>query len=124
MELEQRGAKIHSLLNSQDHIKKFEQIMTERFFKYSKKVLAIHQNYTDWLIDYLRRQNQTEESLVTRYFSSFSLNLNHIQKKKNFLDFYNLLLLAALKQLLQKFFANNPIVLLNLKQPILWILFK
>jgi len=32
--------------------------MTETFFNYSKKVLAIDENYTDWLIDYYRSINQ------------------------------------------------------------------
>ena len=42
--------------------------MTENFFNYSKRVLEIDENYTDWLINYFRRQNQTKESLVTGYF--------------------------------------------------------
>ena len=39
--------------------------MTEKFFKYSKKVLAIDENYTDWLIDYFRRKNQVKNTLIS-----------------------------------------------------------
>ena len=49
--------------------------MIEKFFKYPKKVLTIDENYTDWLIDYFRRQNQIKESLVTGYFDQESNNL-------------------------------------------------
>ena len=78
-ELEQRRVKLKlaQKLIFEYQIENFEQIMTETFFNYSKKVLAIHENYTDWLIDYLRRQNQTEESLLTSYFNI----LNFDQKK-------------------------------------------
>ena len=60
--------------------------MTETFFKYSKKVLAIDENYTDWLIDYYRRQNQTKNLLVTAYFNQKSANLKliHVDEKKLF----------------------------------------
>lgn len=62
-ELEQRGLKIKSAqkLIFEYQIENLEEIMTETFFNYSKKVLAIHENYTDWLIDYFRRQNQTQD---------------------------------------------------------------
>lgn len=98
-------------------IQNFEQIMTETFFKYSKKVLPIDENYLDWLIDYFRRQrqNQTEKSLVTGYFYNVNSNLNYIDQKKFFLGFYHFLLLAGLKRLLQKFFGNNPILLFHLE---------
>ena len=76
-ELEQRGATIKPAqkLIFQDHIEEFERVMTEKFFNYSKRVLEIDENYTDWLIDYFRRQNQTKESLVTGYFDQESNNL-------------------------------------------------
>ena len=45
--------------------------MTEKFFKY-KKILPTDEYYSDWLIDYFRRQNQTKESLVTGYFDQES----------------------------------------------------
>jgi hypothetical protein len=79
-ELEQRGLKIKSAqkLIFEYQIENFEEIMTETFFNYSKKVLAIHENYTDWLIDYFRRQNQTEGSLVTGYFNTVSFDQKKI----------------------------------------------
>jgi len=127
-ELEQRGTKIKALqkLILKHHIKEFEQIMTENFFKYTKKVLVIDENYTDWLIDYLRRQNKSKESLslVTGYFNQSSYNLINTDEKKNFLDFYNLSLLVILNQLIQKLFGLNRILSFNLKLPTLWILFK
>ncbi|CAN0311670.1 unnamed protein product [Ectocarpus sp. 4 AP-2014] len=61
--------------------------MTEKFFKYSKRVLAIDENYTDWLIDYFRRQNQTKESLVTGYFDQESNHLINAHDKKTFFRF-------------------------------------
>jgi hypothetical protein len=94
-ELEQRGTKIKAVqkLIFEDQIKEFEQVMTERFFNYTKKVLAIDENYTDWLIDYFRRQNQTKESLVTGYFNQNSANLNLINSddKKIFFRFLQFL---------------------------------
>jgi len=83
-------------------IENLEEIMTETFFNYSKKVLAIHESYTDWLIDYFRRQNQTEGSLVTGYFNTVSFD-----QKKYFLGFYNLLLLVRLKSHPKTFFKNQ-----------------
>ena len=61
--------------------------MTEKFFNYSKRVLEIDENYTDWLIDYFRRQNQTKESLVTGYFDQESNNLINAHDKKTFFRF-------------------------------------
>jgi hypothetical protein len=63
--------------------------MTERFVKYTKKVLVIDENYTDWLIDYIRRQNQTIKSLVTGYFNQNCAhsNLTSIDDKKIFFRF-------------------------------------
>ena len=37
--------------------------MTERFFKYRKKVLATDENYTGWLINYVKRKNKKKKSL-------------------------------------------------------------
>ena len=93
--------------------------MTKTLFKYSKKILAIDKNYIDWLIDYFRRQNQTEKSLETGYFNIVSSNLNHIDQKKYSLSFYNFFPLVKLKQLLQKFFGSNSILLFNLKSSVL-----
>lgn len=65
--------------------------MTETFLKYSKKVLVIDKSYTYWLIDYSRRQNQTEELLVTGYFSTINPDLNSIDQKKTFFRFLQFL---------------------------------
>jgi len=62
--------------------------MTENFFKYTKKVLAIDENYTDWLIDYFRRQNQAKESLVIRYFDQKRHNLINNNDKKILFRFF------------------------------------
>ena len=71
--------------------------MTEKFFKYSKRVLAIDENYTDWLIDYFRRQNQTKKSLVTGYFDQESNNLINAHDKKTFFRFLRFFPLLKLK---------------------------
>ena len=85
-ELEQRGSKIKSIQSSlfESQIEIFEDSMTETFFNYSKKVLAIDENYTDWLIDYYRRHKPIKKSLVTGYFNQKSANLEliDIYKKK------------------------------------------
>ena len=87
-ELEQRGLKIKAVqkLIFEDHMEEFEQIMTERFFKYTKKVLVIDENYTDWLIDYFRRQNQKKGSLVTGYFTQ-NFNLMDSDETRIFFRF-------------------------------------
>lgn len=76
-ELEQRGSKIKlaQKLIFDYQIENFEQVMTKTFFNYSKKVLVIDQNYTDWLIDFYRRQNPIKNSLVTGYCNKKSANL-------------------------------------------------
>lgn len=58
--------------------------MTKKFFKHTKKVLVINENYTNWLIDYLRKQNQKKGWLATGYFNQNSANLNlaHTDDKK------------------------------------------
>ena len=88
-ELKQRGATIKPAqkLIFQGHTEEFEQAMIEKFFKHSKKVLAIDENYTDWLIDYFGRQNQIKESLVTGYFDQESNNLINAHDKKTFFRF-------------------------------------
>jgi len=111
-ELEQRGSKIKlaQKLIIEQQIQNFEQIMTETFLKYSKKVLAIDENYTDWLIDYFRRerQNQTEKSLVTAYFSTVSSNLNHIDKKKIFFRFLQFIAFSQIQTATTEFFCKQP----------------
>jgi len=86
--------------------------MTERLFKYkySKRVLAINENYTDWLIDYFRRQNQTKQSLVTGYFDQESNNLINAQDKKTFLGFWTSGLVRSLKFPCTIFFAYEKLL--------------
>ena len=63
--------------------------------------------------------------MVTGYFDqNTDFNLMSGHEKKSFLGFYNLLLLAGLKLLLQKLFGTNLILLFNSKLATLWILFK
>lgn len=111
-ELEQRGSKIKlaQKLIMEQQIQNFEQIMTETFFKYSKKVLAIDENYLDWLIDYYRRQrqNQTEKSLVTAYFSIGNSNLNHIDQKKIFFRFLQFIAFSRTQTATTEFFCEQP----------------
>lgn len=79
-ELEQRRSKIKLVqkLIFEDQIENFEQVMTETFFKYSKKVLAIDENYMGWLIDYFKRQNRVKNTLVTGYFNQKTANLKSL----------------------------------------------
>ena len=56
-ELEQRGAKLKPVqeLMFRDDLEEFERVMIEKFFKYTKKVLTIDDNYFDVKFD-LRRK--------------------------------------------------------------------
>jgi hypothetical protein len=116
-ELEQRGSKIKPVqkLIFEDQIENFEQVMTETFLKYSKKVLAIDENYTDWLIDYFRRQNQTEESLVTGYFDNVNSNLNSIDQKKTFFRFLQFLAFSRTQRAITEIFWEQPYSIVQFK---------
>ena len=46
----------------------FEEILTQHFYTYSKKVLTLNDYYTDWLIKYFRKNYKPVSSLVTSYF--------------------------------------------------------
>ena len=48
----------------------------------------IDEDYTDWLIYYFRRQNQTEKLLVKRYLSIVSSNLNHMDQNPSSFKFF------------------------------------
>jgi hypothetical protein len=89
--------------------------MTETFLKYSKKVLAIDENYTDWLIDYFRRQNQTEESLVTGYFDNVNSNLNSIDQKKTFFRFLQFLAFSRTQTATTEIFWEQPYSIVQFK---------
>jgi hypothetical protein len=118
-ELEQRGTKIKALqkLILKHHIKEFEQIMTENFFKYTKKVLVIDENYTDWLIDYLRRQNKPKESLslVTGYFNQSSYNLINTDEKKKFFRFLQFITFSHSQPTYTKTFWGQPYSIVQFK---------
>lgn len=111
-ELEQRGSKIKSTqkLIFEYQTENFEEIMTETFFNYSKKVLAIDENYTNWLIDYFRRQNQTEESLVTGYFSSISFD-----QKKIFFRFLQFIAFSRTQKITTENFCEQPYSVVQFK---------
>lgn len=111
-ELEQRGSKIKSTqkLIFEYQTENFEEIMTETFFNYSKKVLAIDENYTNWLIDYFRRQNQTEESLVTGYFSSISFD-----QKKIFFKFLQFIAFSRTQKITTENFCEQPYSIVQFK---------
>ena len=118
-EFEQRGPKIKAVqkLIFEDQIEEFEQVITERFFKYTKKVLAIDENYTDWLIDYIRRQNQTQESLVTAYFDRKTDNFNLINRddKKTFFRFLQFIAFSRTQTVETKTFWDQPYSIVQFK---------
>ena len=89
--------------------------MTEKFFKYSKGVLAIDENYTDWLIDYFRRQNQTKESLVTGYFDQESNNLINAHDKKTFFRFLQFIAFSQTQTANTKTFWDQSYSILQFK---------
>ena len=89
--------------------------MTEKFFKYSKKVLAIDENHTDWLIDYFRRQNQIKESLVRGYFDQESYNLINAHDKKTFFRFLQFLAFSQAQTANTKTFCDQSYYILQFK---------
>ena len=89
--------------------------MTEKFFKYSKRVLAIDENYTNWLIDYFRRQNQTKESLVTGYFDQESNNLINAHDKKTFFRFLQFIAFSQTQTANTKTFWDQSYSILQFK---------
>lgn len=120
-ELEQRGPKIKlaQKLVFENQIQYFEQVMTDTFFNHSKKVLAINENYTDWLIDFYRRQNysSTKTSILTGYFSQESANLKLIDtdKKKTFFRFLQFLAFIRTQKTNTKMFWNQPYSIVQFK---------
>lgn len=71
------------------------------------------ENYTDWLIDYFRRQNQTEESLVTGYFSN--VNLNSIDQKKTFFRFLQFIAFRQTQTTTTEIFWKQPYSIVQFK---------
>ena len=119
-ELEQRGSKIKSIQSSlfESQMEIFEDVMTQTFFNYSKKVLAIDENYTDWLIDYYRRHNPIKKSLVTGYFNQKSVNLELIdiyKKKKQFFKFLQFLAFSQTQVANTKTFWDQPYSIIKSK---------
>ena len=88
--------------------------MTEKFFKY-KKILPTDKYYTDWLIDYFRRQNQTKESLVTGYFDQESNNLINAHDKKTFFKFLQFIAFIQTQTANTKTFWNQSYSILQFK---------
>jgi hypothetical protein len=64
-----------------DHIKDFEDKLTRHFYAYSKKVLVLHDCYTDWLIHYSRKTDKPMNSLVTSYLENRSFDSLAEQKQ-------------------------------------------
>ena len=66
-------------------IEKFEKLLTRHFYMYSKKVLGLN-NYTNWLIKYLRKSHKPIDLLVTSYFKQTTNELPEIEKIFTFLQ--------------------------------------
>jgi hypothetical protein len=116
-ELEQRGFKIKlaQQLIFENKIEEFERLMVESFFKYTKRVLEIDENYTDWLIDYYRRQNQNNEGLVTGYFYQNQNNLVKPDDKKIFFRFLQFIAFSRTQTVSTKTFCGQSYCILNFK---------
>ena len=118
-ELEQRGFKIKSIQKYlfESQIDTFEDSMTETFFNYSKKVLAIDENYIDWLIDYHRRYNLIKKLLVTGYFDkkSADLELTDIVKKKHFFKLLQFLAFSRTQDINIKTFWDQSYCIVKFK---------
>lgn len=118
-ELEQRGSKIKVVqkLIFENQIDNFEQVMTNTFFNYSKRVLVIDENYTDWLMDFYRRQNPSKNSLVTGYFNQKIANLKliDIDEKKTFFKFLQFLAFSRAQKANTKIFWDQPYSIVQFK---------
>ena len=89
--------------------------MTERFCNYSKTVLEIDENYTDWLIDDFRKQNQINESLVIRYFDQENNNLINAHDKKTFFKFLQFIAFSQTQTANTKTFWDQAYSILQFK---------
>jgi hypothetical protein len=67
LEIKNRRIQQVSKILVRNAIEEFEEQLTEHFYMYSKKVLAFHDYYTDWLVDYFRKTDKPTDSLVTSY---------------------------------------------------------
>tara|TARA_Y100000385_G_scaffold18768_1_gene18817 strand:+ start:12863 stop:14356 length:1494 start_codon:yes stop_codon:yes gene_type:complete len=118
-ELEQRGLKLKAVQNFifEGQIQNFEQIMVDMFFKYSKKVLIVDENYTSWLIDFYRRQNSTNHPLVTGYFYQENINVEliNINEKKTFFKFLQFIAFSRIQKANTEFFWNQPYSIVQFK---------
>jgi len=118
-ELEQRGFKIKlaQKLIFDYQIDNFEQVMTKTFLNYSKKVLVIDENYTDWLMDFYRRQNPIKNPLVTGYFNqkSANLKLTGIDENKNFFKFLQFLAFSRTQKANTKILWDQPYSIVQFK---------
>ena len=61
-------------------IREFEHKLTIHFYSHSKKILVFHDCYTDWLIDYFRKEDKPINSLVSTYFKKKDFDSVDIQK--------------------------------------------
>jgi len=115
-ELEQRGPQLKAVqeLLFDYQKKQFEQTMTQRFFKYTKKVLAIDENHTGWLIDYLRRQNQGSLPLPTGYFNQ-NFNLIKNDDKKVFFRFLQFIAFSRTQSSTTKTFRGQTYSIIRFK---------
>ena len=104
-ELEQRGPKIKALqeLILKNQIEELEQITIERFFKYTKKVLLVDEEYTDWIIDYIRKQSLNKHPIVMGYF-----NQNDGDEKKKAFRFLQFIAFSRTQKPQTKTFWGQP----------------
>lgn len=76
IELKHRQTKLFQgyLFNNQLDV--FEHHLVTQYFKYSGRVLCLNYAYTDWIVDFQRRQqrNHTSHSLVTSYLKTGMVN--------------------------------------------------
>ena len=91
--------------------------MVDIFFKYSKKVLIIYENYNGWLIDFYRRQNSTEYPVVTGYFYQEIINIKsiNINEKKTFFKILQFIIFSWIQKTNTEFFWDQPYSIVQFK---------
>ena len=70
-----------------DQIQEFEQILTKHFYNHSKKILVLHQVYTDWIINYFRRKEKQDAAFIVPFFNQNTLSLSDTKKVFGLLQF-------------------------------------
>ena len=92
-------------------IEEFEEILSKHFYILSKKLLTLSNCYTDWLVKYLRKNQNPINTLVTSYLIKKTNKLSENVQVFFYFSFYHL---AVVKIILKLKSMTKIIILFNL----------